>query len=61
MTIKECNYFGAAFTLTSIIITVIAIFLLIHALWFALVAANIENEELTKQVQELSHTCGEKR
>jgi hypothetical protein len=58
---EECKYFAVSMGLTSIGIIIIAIFLSIHALWFALVNANMENEKLTKQIQELSHTCGEKR
>jgi hypothetical protein len=55
---KEGKYFAAVTGLTLIVITVIATFLVIHALWFALADAQSANEYLTKRVQELSRTCG---
>jgi hypothetical protein len=58
---KEGKYLAAVMGLTLLVITVIATFLLIHALWFALADAQSANEYLTKRVQELLLTCGEKR
>jgi hypothetical protein len=55
---KEGKYFAAVMVLNSIVITIIATFLVIHALWFALADAQSANEYLTKRVQELSRTCG---
>lgn len=55
---KEGKYFAAVMGLTSVVISIIAVFFIIHALWFALADAKNANEYLTKRVQELSRTCG---